>query len=535
MIKKFAHIIDCTLRDGGYYNNWEFSKELVEDYLLALSKVGVKFIEIGFRSSENKKFKGPTWHSTDNYLNSIKIPRKIELGVMVNASEIINKNEDYETYLKKIFLTKKKSKLNFIRVASHFEEVSSSIKICKILKKMGYFVFLNLMQISEYNEEKLKIVSKKISKSDIDVFYIADSLGSLKRENLKDIIQIISKNCNTELGIHAHDNLSLALDNTLYAKNLGVRWLDSTVLGMGRGPGNAKTESLILEILKTDIYPITKLIERYFLELKKKYNWGTNIYYYLAAKYSIHPTYVQELLKISLDSKEILKVLNNINKVGGQRYNVNLIKSEFQKPIKFKNGKWSPIKSFKNKNILIIAPGKISEEYKSELKNYIKNNRPAVIALSPNIDFDKKLINFFVACNPLKMFSETDFYKKLKAPMILPFSLLSDKYKKKFSKLNYLDYGVGVNNYKFIFKSKGSYIPKLFNLAYVLAISASGKAKNIFLVGFDGMNYNVSRKKEIEELFFSYASSKGSIPIHSLTPTPYGLNSKSIFSLVYDK
>lgn len=141
MKQQFPHIIDCTLRDGGYYNNWEFSKELVNDYLLTLSKVGVKFIEIGFRSSENKKFKGPTWHSTDNYLNSIKIPKKIELGVMINASEIINKDEDYGTYLKKIFLIKKKSKLNFIRVASHFEEVPSSIKICKILKKNGIFCF----------------------------------------------------------------------------------------------------------------------------------------------------------------------------------------------------------------------------------------------------------------------------------------------------------------------------------------------------------------------------------------------------------
>jgi len=102
MLQKFAYIIDCTLRDGGYYESCKLCKELVENYLLTLSKVDVKFIEIGFCSSENKKFRAPTWHTTDNYLNSIKIPKKIELRVMINASEIINKNEDYLN-TKKIF------------------------------------------------------------------------------------------------------------------------------------------------------------------------------------------------------------------------------------------------------------------------------------------------------------------------------------------------------------------------------------------------------------------------------------------------
>ena len=68
MQNKF-NILDCTLRDGGYYNNWNFTREVVNDYLAAMSKVGVYYVELGYRSFESKNFKGPTWYTTDNYDN----------------------------------------------------------------------------------------------------------------------------------------------------------------------------------------------------------------------------------------------------------------------------------------------------------------------------------------------------------------------------------------------------------------------------------------------------------------------------------
>ena len=89
MKQQFPHIIDCTLRDGGYYNNWNFSRNLVEDYLNSLNSLGISFIEMGFRSFQSKDFKGPNWYTTDSYIKSFKIPRKIKIGVMVNAYELI--------------------------------------------------------------------------------------------------------------------------------------------------------------------------------------------------------------------------------------------------------------------------------------------------------------------------------------------------------------------------------------------------------------------------------------------------------------
>ena len=78
-------LLDCTLRDGGYYNNWDFSHKLVNDYLLAMSKTGIKYIELGFRSLKNKDFKGPNWYTTDSYISNLEVPANLELGVMINT------------------------------------------------------------------------------------------------------------------------------------------------------------------------------------------------------------------------------------------------------------------------------------------------------------------------------------------------------------------------------------------------------------------------------------------------------------------
>ena len=125
---KTIKILDCTLRDGGYYNNWDFSKELVNDYLKAISESGIKSVEIGFRSLKENKLNGPNFFSTDNYINILKIPKNLNIGVMINVSELISFKQNYNKILDKLFKNKNKSKINFVRLASHFSEINKVIK-----------------------------------------------------------------------------------------------------------------------------------------------------------------------------------------------------------------------------------------------------------------------------------------------------------------------------------------------------------------------------------------------------------------------
>ena len=171
---------------------------------------------------------------------------------------------------------RKKSKVSLVRIACHLEEVKKILNPIKWLKSQGYTVGINLMQIADKTDQDVQEVSLLANNSKADIFYFADSMGSLDETKTLEIINLIRKNFKGQLGIHAHDNMGRALSNTLAASRSSVTWLDSTVLGMGRGPGNTKTESLILEIAKKfnlNIYYflLLSLIENHFQELYEKY------------------------------------------------------------------------------------------------------------------------------------------------------------------------------------------------------------------------------------------------------------------------
>ena len=265
--------------------------------------------------------------------------------------------------------------------------------------------------------------------------------------------------------------------------------------------------------------------------MQQKYKWGQNPYYYLAGKYGIHPTYIQEMIATQYNESEMVVAIDQLRKSGGKRYNVDLVRSEFQKPIKLKNGKWAPLKSMRNREVLLIASGPKAKDYKNELEKYIKLKKPFVIGLNTDVCINNKFINIFAACNPLKIMADADLYKSLIRPLAVPESLLSIDLKKKFNKLKLLDFGVGVKENHFEFYNKGVVLPKLYTFVYALAIATSGKASKILLAGFDGYGERDKRTKIIDELFYLYSSFKNAKPIIAITPTSYSVASSSIYIL----
>ena len=169
---------------------------------------------------------------------------------MVNISELISNSLDFSKALKILFKEKKKSKIHFVRLATHFNELDHAVKICKILKDKGYFVGINLMQITEQTQENIITASKKVKKAQPDILYFADSLGAMLPNDVLKYIDYLKVHWDGELGIHTHNNLGNAINNSIRAMDLGVQWVDSTITGMGRGPGNTETEYLLIEMKK---------------------------------------------------------------------------------------------------------------------------------------------------------------------------------------------------------------------------------------------------------------------------------------------
>ena len=246
-------ILDCTLRDGGYYNNWDFSSSLSQNYLSALAESSVDVIEIGFRkpisnigsgSSGLKKI-GKFLISDEKYLKKIKLPKNKKISVMIDLSDYTG-SEGFKK-LKKKFCNSKNSVVDIVRIACNFNDKNKVIKIVKYLKSKNYIICVNLMKFTILSNKQILSFLDIALKSGASYFYLADSFGNCLPKQIKNISKSLKKSkvdigC---LGFHSHDNTGNALKNTITAINEGFGIIDTSIMGMGRGAGNLKLEEFL--------------------------------------------------------------------------------------------------------------------------------------------------------------------------------------------------------------------------------------------------------------------------------------------------
>ncbi len=527
MINKKINLLDCTLRDGGYYNNWNFPVKLIEQYLEAMSEIKVDFVEIGFRFLDKIRTKGPNAYTSEKFLKKLKVPKKLKIGVMINAGDFINKSESPENLIDKTFLHSKYSPLSLVRIACHYHEIPKIHGMVQLLKKKNYLVAINIMQISERSSLEIKKILNEIKKMRIKTLYFADSLGSLKPSDIKKIIFTLKKSWNGEIGIHTHDNMGKALDNSLEAVKYGVNWVDSTVLGMGRGPGNTKTETAILEFNKTnkkkiDQVPILNLIDEWFKPLREKYNWGSNNYYYLAGLKGVHPTFVQTMLgDPTFKPDQILNNINHLSKIGGKSYIKELINSNEQLYRGKDIGTWKPSDYLKNKKMLILGPGQNLQKNKKKIIKFINKYKPIVLSVNFKNYIPSRLINYHIACHSLRLLVELKSKNLFTKPIILPLNRLNNLIQDSKKRMKILNFGVQVKKGIFKFEEKGVILPNSLAISYSLALASSGNVEKIYLAGFDGYDRNNPKKLTVDETLENYKKTPGSKKIVSLTSTIY--------------
>jgi len=395
------------------------------------------------------------------------------------------------------------------------------------------------MQISEIKDQDVEKITKHVAKSKLDVFYFADSLGNLEPHNIVHISNLIKKNWKKDIGFHAHDNMSRALINGVAAFNNGINWIDSTVTGMGRGAGNIQTEFALLQFSKylnknSDISLLLKLIEKRFSPMKNKYKWGTNPYYYLAGQHKIHPTFIQSMLNdLKLEPTEMLSAIDNLKKGEGKNFDRNLIEVG-KKIYKGKTkGTWNPLNLIKRKNVLIIGSGPSSFKHSKAIENFIKKNKPFVIALNTEKTVQEKLVDLRVCCHTLRVMSDVSVFKKITQPLVLPLDRLLANQKKEFKKLKVYNYGLEVKAGKFAFGEKSSITPNSLTIVYALSIANSGKSKKIYVSGLDGYPIDDPRRHEMDETLKLYLSTKNRSELISITPTRYKIKSSSVYANFY--
>lgn len=532
-------LLDCTLRDGGYYNNWDFSEDLVSDYLKSMAAIDVDFVEIGMRTLKNTGFSGPFAFTTETFLSTVDIPSALEnkLGIMINAKELIEHPDGLIAALSELIIPRRASKITLVRIACHLKEFEAALPAALWLKSYGYRVGFNLMQVTEAPLKEITRLCTIASHYSPDVLYFADSLGAMDSEQVSSVMAAIREGWQGDIGIHTHDNMGKAMQNTLRAIADGACWVDGTITGMGRGAGNAQIENLAIEIPKADgtSRDLTRLlgcIRKHFEPLKAQYKWGTNPYYHLAGKYSIHPTYIQEMLTDSRYTEEdLLTVIGRLAETEGSRYSAARLDASRHFYAPFKEGSWSSADTIKGRDILILGPGESALRHRTALTQFVDSHQPFVMALNLADGLAELKIDARVACHPMRILADAEEYIARRSALITPYGMLPLDIQDKLGPITVFDYGLQVSDGRFEAHDQWALLPNTLALGYALAIAAASKANNIFLAGFDGYSADDPRRAEIDQLFAMF-DSHADQEVIAITPTRFEIPMQSVYGMV---
>ena len=284
-------VVDCTLRDGGLVNNFEFSDEFVRGLYKANVAAGVDYMEFGYKASKDlfdpKKF-GKWKFCNEEDIRDIVGENNTDLKISVMA-------DVGRTDYKKDIIPKSESVIDMVRVATYINTIPAAIEMINYCADMGYEVTINIMAISTASENELDLALELLGQSKANVIYLVDSYGSLFPEQIRrlaDKYLKVAEKYGKSIGIHAHNNQQLAFANTIEACTIGVSYLDVTMSGMGRGAGNCYTELLMgfLRNPKYNINPVLKFVEKEIIPLKQSgVIWGCDVQYMLTGQTNQHP------------------------------------------------------------------------------------------------------------------------------------------------------------------------------------------------------------------------------------------------------
>lgn len=529
-------LLDCTLRDGGYYNNWDFEPEVAQKYLTAMSASGVDMIEIGFRLHPANAFLGAFAYCTDSYLASLNIPEALPLAVMINASEFLSYPRGGASAVDVFFAPSSKSPISMVRIALRLDDIVKAKQIALRLNELGYKLTVNLMQIDALSEEELVAAARDIASwAVVDILYFADSLGNLEPESTRRIVKTLASAWPGELGFHSHDNKGQALVNCLAAIDAGVAWLDSTILGMGRGAGNVRTESLLFELehRKLGSYHVQSLyplVLEDFASLHKQYGWGTNLFYYISAVEGIHPTYVQELLASDrYSSDEILSALKYLSCTEARSYSSDRLGVAIRGSDFGCEGTWHASGLAQGKSVFIIGPGASTAQHIIAIEQYIRRNRPVVLCLNTNRAVSTDLVSAYVACHESRILIEAQHYSELHRPIILPLAMVPKGVLPLLDGVEVLDYGLRLSVGEVEVGDTGCVLPSSLSGAYALAIATASGAERILVAGYDGYAIGDPRHDEMIMVLAQCQRAANAIPIVAVTPTNYPITQRSIY------
>lgn len=288
MYREKIKVLDCTIRDGGLINNHRFTDDFVRAVYKALSASGIDYMEMGYRSS--RELCPPADFGSWKYCDDEKIKQitdgveaDLKLSIMVDAHRVREQQ----------FAPVDESPIDMVRVATYVKDMDKAIEMTRRCHDLGYETTVNIMAISKEIEPDLVEALDQLAKCPVDVVYVVDSFGALYCEQIEYLVKLYRQHLpeNVEIGVHCHNNQQLAFSNTIEGIIHNANYLDGSLYGIGRGPGNCPLELIVgfLKNPKFKLSPVLKVIEEQMLPMQKDIEWGYIIPYMITGILNEHP------------------------------------------------------------------------------------------------------------------------------------------------------------------------------------------------------------------------------------------------------
>ena len=472
-------ILDCTLRDGGYINDWKFCRNTIKGIIKNLVSANVDIIETGFIRNVEHDTNSSVFTSIDDIKGYITPKKKNVLyAVMI----------EYHNHVEDQIAPYDGSSADIIRVSFRKNEWEGTKIVAKELMSKGYKVCIQPVGTATYDYQSLLNLLRDVNDIKPYAFYLVDTLGTLYKDELMRLAYLIDGNLNSDimLGFHSHNNLQLSFSNAQdfiqVSSNRDII-IDSSIFGMGRGAGNLCTE-LITQYInenienKYDIIPILEAMDEYIMPIYSQHPWGYSAPYYIAATNNCHPNYATFLMnKETLCIRDINTIIKSIPDENKHLYSDDLISKMYldyqQKSVddSLLLNNLSTLCS--GQVVLIIAPGRSAAIYEKKILEFIEKEKPFVFAVNhipKHLKYDKVFVS------NLKRFKGIDdAIEKLGSKLICTSNIVGVN---SSQKLNYSTY---LNDDEIILDNAGLMLINVLRKAGV---------KKIYLAGYDGFSYS---------------------------------------------
>lgn len=239
-------LTDSTLRDGSHAVAHQFTPEQVTAIVSGLDAAGVPVVEV----SHGDGLGGSSFNYGFSHTNEMELLRaavdarnKASIAVLMLPGIAIR--EDLRLA--------RDIGADVARIATHCTEADISEQHIHLAKELGMESVGFLMMAHMISPERLVEEAKKMESYGADCVYVVDSAGAMTIDDAKRRVALAKANLGCQVGLHAHNNLSLAVANSLGALEEGADQLDACTTGLGAGAGNCATEVLVAAMERSGI------------------------------------------------------------------------------------------------------------------------------------------------------------------------------------------------------------------------------------------------------------------------------------------